>query len=81
MPSTSNRTAFTASSLPRLPKARLTKMFGDALETRYPGARLVGDPDIQDDRIGNVLSVTTSYIVPKLATEKDGNEYFEPKRF
>jgi lipoprotein NlpI len=57
----------------RLPKARLTKLLGDALETRYPGTRLVGDPDIQDDRIDNVFSVTTSYIVPKLATEKDGN--------
>jgi lipoprotein NlpI len=57
----------------RLPKARLTKLFGDALETRYPGTRLVGEPDIQDDRVDNVFSVTTSYIVPKLATEKDGN--------
>jgi lipoprotein NlpI/transglutaminase-like putative cysteine protease len=57
----------------RLPKARLTKLFGDALETRYPGTRLVGEPEIQDDRVDNVFSVTTSYIVPKLATEKDGN--------
>jgi hypothetical protein len=27
----------------------------------------------RDDRVENVLTVTTSYIVPKLAAEKDGN--------
>jgi lipoprotein NlpI/transglutaminase-like putative cysteine protease len=57
----------------RLPKAQLTKLFGDALEVRYPGTRLVGEPQIQDDRVENVLTVTTSYIVPKLAAEKDGS--------
>jgi lipoprotein NlpI/transglutaminase-like putative cysteine protease len=57
----------------RLPKAQLTKLFGDALEIRYPGTRLVGEPQIRDDRVENILTVTTSYIVPKLATEKDGN--------
>jgi lipoprotein NlpI len=57
----------------RLPKARLTKLFGDALEARYPGTRMLGEPQIEDDRVDNMMSVTTSYIVPKLATEKDGN--------
>jgi lipoprotein NlpI len=57
----------------RLPRARLLKFFADAFETRYPGTRMIGEPDIKDDRVDNVLSVTTSYAVPKLATEKDGN--------
>ncbi len=59
--------------LERMPKGRLLKMFGDALETRYPGTRLVGEPQIADDRIDNVISVTASYVVPKLATEREGN--------
>src|SRR5262249_39887055 len=57
----------------RLPKARLTKLIGDDLEVRYPGARLNGEPQIEDNRDDNVISVTASYIVPKLATEKNGN--------
>jgi lipoprotein NlpI/transglutaminase-like putative cysteine protease len=59
--------------LERLSKDKLLKLFGDALETRYPGTRLVGEPQIEDDRGDNVVSVTASYAVPKLATEKDGN--------
>jgi lipoprotein NlpI len=59
----------------RLPRARLLKIFADAQETRYPGTRMIGEPEIKDDRINNVLSVTSSYIVPKLATEKDGSWY------
>jgi lipoprotein NlpI/transglutaminase-like putative cysteine protease len=57
----------------RLPKEKLLKLFGDALEARYPGARLVGEPQIEDDRNDNVVSVTASYAVPRLATEKEGN--------
>ena len=40
---------------------------------RYPGAKLVGEPDIQDDRVNNALSIAATYAVPKLATERDGN--------
>jgi lipoprotein NlpI/transglutaminase-like putative cysteine protease len=57
----------------RLPKPKLTKLFGDALETRYPGALMTSEPQVADDRINNVVSVTAAYDVPKLATEKDGN--------
>jgi lipoprotein NlpI len=57
----------------RLPKGKLLKLFGDALEARYPGAQLIGEPQMEDDRSNNVVSVTASYTVPKLATEKDGN--------
>jgi lipoprotein NlpI/transglutaminase-like putative cysteine protease len=64
----------------RLPKDRINKILGDALEPRYPGARMAGDPEIKDDRIDNVFSVTTAYMVPKLATERDGNWFvrFQP---
>jgi lipoprotein NlpI/transglutaminase-like putative cysteine protease len=57
----------------RLPKDKRIKMFGDALESRYPGTKMMGDPQIIDNRTDNVVSVTAAYTVPKLATEKDGN--------
>jgi lipoprotein NlpI len=57
----------------RLPKPKLTKLFGDALESRYPGALMTSEPQITDDRIDNVVSVAADYNVPKLATEKEGN--------
>jgi lipoprotein NlpI len=57
----------------RLPKGQLLKLFGDALEGRYPGARMAGEPKIEDDRNSNVVSATASYTIPKFATEKDGN--------
>lgn len=57
----------------RMPKPRLTKLFADALETRYPGTRMLGEPQIDDDHDNNVITVTASYVVPKLATERDGN--------
>jgi lipoprotein NlpI len=57
----------------RLPKDKLLRLFEDALETRYPGTRMVGEPQITDDRNDNVVSATTSYVVPKLATEREGN--------
>jgi len=40
---------------------------------RHPGAKLAGDPVIKDDRSGNQFSMSTSYKIPKLATEVDGN--------
>jgi lipoprotein NlpI len=59
----------------RVPRDQIMKSIGNAMEPRYPGATLVGEPEIQDDRINNVLSMTTVYSVPKLATERDGNWY------
>jgi lipoprotein NlpI/transglutaminase-like putative cysteine protease len=56
-----------------MPHERIVRSIGDALEARYPGSKLAGEPDIQDDRVNNVLSYTARYNVPKLATEKNGN--------
>jgi lipoprotein NlpI len=53
----------------RLPPDELMKSVGDAMETRYPGAKLVGDPDILDDRRNNEFTITAQYAVPKLAVE------------
>jgi lipoprotein NlpI/transglutaminase-like putative cysteine protease len=55
------------------PQERIVKLIADALEARYPGARLAGAPDIKDDRIDNSITVTAHYIVPKLAIEEQGN--------
>jgi lipoprotein NlpI len=53
----------------RLPATELVKFVGDAMEMRYPGAKLVGEPDIVDDRGNNVFTMTAQYSVPKLAVE------------
>src|SRR5215510_11502120 len=54
----------------RLPRNDLMKAVGESVEDRYPGAMLVGEPDIHDDRIGNVFTMTAQYSVPKLAVER-----------
>ena len=53
----------------RLPPEELVKSVGDAMESRYPGAKLVGEPEILDDRSNNVFTMTAQYSVPKLAVE------------
>ena len=57
----------------RVPREQVVKSIGGALEQRYPGATLVGAPDISDDRENNVLTIGALYSVPKLATEREGN--------
>ena len=66
----------------RLPRDQLVRSVGgDAVEARYPGAMLLGEPDIQDDRTNNVFSMTAQYLVPKLATERAGDWFvrFSPR--
>ena len=52
---------------------QILKIFGNAMERRYPGARLVGEPVLRDDLANNEYSVTANYSLPKLANEVDGN--------
>src|SRR5262245_49685128 len=54
----------------RLPRNDLMKAVGEPVDDRYPGAILVGEPEIHDDRIGNVFTMTAQYSVPKLAVER-----------
>jgi lipoprotein NlpI len=54
----------------RLPHNELMKAVGEPVEDRYPGAILVGEPDVHDDRTGNVFTMTAQYSVPKLAVER-----------
>jgi len=54
----------------RLPRNDLMKAVGEPVDDRYPGAMLVGEPEIHDDRIGNVFTMTAQYSVPKLAVER-----------
>jgi lipoprotein NlpI len=61
----------------RVAHEQIVKSIGGALEQRYPGATLVGTPDISDDRENNVLTITADYAVPKFATEREGN-WFVP---
>ncbi|HET6926511.1 MAG TPA: DUF3857 domain-containing protein [Hyphomicrobiaceae bacterium] len=54
----------------RLAPEDLIRSVGDAMESRYPGAKLVGEPEILDDRNGNAFTMTAQYSVPKLAVEQ-----------
>jgi lipoprotein NlpI len=57
----------------RLQGPRLSKVFADALDTRYPGARITAGPQIDDDRDNNLIVANTTYSVPGLASEREGN--------
>ena len=57
----------------RASREQVIRMVGDAMERRYPGAKLDGDPTIKDDRVNNAFSITASYKIPKLANEVGGN--------
>ncbi len=57
----------------RLPHAQFVKFINDAMEARYPGARLTGEPKIVDDRVNNAFSIVADYDVPKLATDNSGS--------
>ncbi len=52
------------------PREMFVKTIADALEARYPGSTMVGEPDITDDRINNEVSITATYKVPKLTGEQ-----------
>src|SRR5580698_1653500 len=52
---------------------QVLRSVGNAMEQRYPGASLVGQPTIHDDPVQNIFSIEATYKVPKLASERDGN--------
>jgi lipoprotein NlpI/transglutaminase-like putative cysteine protease len=64
----------------RTPRDQVLRGIGNAMERRYPGARLVGEPAIHDDPVQNVFSIAATYKVPKLASDRDGNwvVFFKP---
>jgi lipoprotein NlpI/transglutaminase-like putative cysteine protease len=56
-----------------MPREQIMKSYDDAMEQRYPGAKMVGEPKFDDDRDRNLFSVSTSYSIPKMAIEHQGN--------
>jgi lipoprotein NlpI/transglutaminase-like putative cysteine protease len=56
-----------------VPREQMWRSFDAAMEQRYPGAKPVGEPSLIDDREKNMLSVSMTYAIPKMATELDGN--------
>src|SRR5262249_17393439 len=64
----------------RMSHDQLMRGFGNALERRYPGSKLSGEPEIHDDPVENVISMSSTYKVPKFANETNGNwaVYFKP---
>ncbi len=69
--------------LERVPHDQIFRSQGDEMARRYPGATLIGQPAIADNRMNNVLSITAKYKVPNLAVEKNGYwiVYFIPDNF
>ncbi|MGO9486872.1 MAG: S41 family peptidase [Rhodomicrobium sp.] len=55
-----------------LSKGQLVGPFASAMEARYPGAKLSGEPEISDDQVNNVYTMTLPYSIPNLGVEKDG---------
>ena len=64
----------------RVSREQVLKWIGDAMERRYPGAKLAGEPTMHDDRLENVFSIAAAYKVPKLAIDRDGTwiVFFRP---
>jgi lipoprotein NlpI len=56
-----------------MPREQMSKSFEGLMEQRYPGARRVGEPSIEDDRAKNTLTLSMTFTIPKMATERDGN--------
>jgi hypothetical protein len=57
----------------RVSRDQLLKSIGDAMERRYPGAKLSGEPTIQDDTVQNVFTIVANYKIPKLC-DREGRE-------
>jgi lipoprotein NlpI len=56
-----------------VPREQLWKSLHGAIEQRYPGAKAVGEPSVADDKESNVVTVSATYSVPKMAIEQSGN--------
>jgi lipoprotein NlpI len=59
-------------ALERTSHEKVLRWIGDALERRYPGAKLADEPAIHDDPENNVFSIAATYKVPNLAINRDG---------
>lgn len=55
------------------PRDRFTSLFANALEQRFPGAKLNGEVAVEDERTNNIFILSASYTIPKLAVEQAGN--------
>lgn len=51
---------------------QVTRALGDSVERLYPGAKVVRDLEINDDRPNNVMTTVAVYRVPKFAIERQG---------
>ena len=67
-------------TLERISHDQFMRWYGSMMERRYPGATLVSEPVVADDKVNNVFSIKAAYKVPKLAIDRSGNwvVYFIP---
>lgn len=56
-----------------VPQSQVTQSLTSAMEQRYLGAKLVGEPLIEDDTRRNSITLTATYDIPTPAIERNGN--------
>jgi lipoprotein NlpI/transglutaminase-like putative cysteine protease len=59
--------------LARLPRTEVARFLTAAMERRYAGAKIVGEPQIEDNVAENTLVLRARYSVPKLVDTRGGD--------
>lgn len=60
-----------------IPKEQMLKGYTSYMELRYPGAKLNGEPQLEDDRINNIYKLTMLFDIPNMGTENNGEWYIK----
>ena len=60
-------------TLARLDSARLARTVLAGIERRYPGATVIGTPELGDELEQNRITIRARFKIPKLASPVDGN--------
>lgn len=63
----------TRMAVARMPKDQFEKALLEPYENRYPGIKREKDSLIEDDNEGNVMTVTSTYVAPKIAISSGGD--------
>ena len=58
-----------------VPREQIIRSLVSSMERRYPGAKLAGDPQFEDDRKNNLLTLSVQFEIPEIAIENGGNWY------
>ncbi len=70
-------------ALANVPSENRNKLFTSQIEARYPKARLVGQPRVEDDVAKNQLSLSAEFVIDEIVVERNGDRAirFVPEPF